>query len=69
MSKRGGENIYPAETEDCLLSHSVVFNAQVIGVPDKRLQNEVGVYLTLNENNFTTDDEIIDMLKKYWSVY
>ena len=67
MSKRGGENIYPAETEDCLLGHEVVFNAQVIGVPDKRLQNEVGVYLTLNENSFSTDDEIIDMLKKYWS--
>jgi len=65
MFQRGGENIYPAETEDCLLSHEVVFNAQVIGVPDKRLGNEVGVYLTLTENSFTADNEVIEMLKKY----
>jgi long-chain acyl-CoA synthetase len=34
MIIRGGENIYPKEIEDVLLSHPSVLEAAVIGVPD-----------------------------------
>ena len=34
MIIRGGENIYPAEIESCLMSHESVANAAVFGLPD-----------------------------------
>ena len=37
MIIRGGENISPAEVEDCLLTHPDIVEAAVIGVPDSRL--------------------------------
>ena len=38
MVIRGGENIFPREIEDFLLTHGDVLDVQVIGVPDKQLR-------------------------------
>jgi fatty-acyl-CoA synthase len=38
---RGGENIYPREIEEFLLTHPDVQDAQVIGVPDERYGEEL----------------------------
>jgi acyl-CoA synthetase (AMP-forming)/AMP-acid ligase II len=35
MIVRGGENIYPRESEEVLYHHSKIQEASVIGVPDK----------------------------------
>jgi fatty-acyl-CoA synthase len=37
----GGVNIYPQETENCLLSHSKVDDVAVIGVPDTEMGEQV----------------------------
>ena len=38
---RGGENIYPREVEEFLLTHPHIADAQVIGVPDERYGEEL----------------------------
>ena len=47
MLIRGGENIYPAEIEEFLLEHPDVAQAQVFGVPDARLGEEVAAWIVL----------------------
>ena len=41
MILRGGENVYPAEIEAFLHKHPNVADVQVIGVPDRRLGEQV----------------------------
>jgi fatty-acyl-CoA synthase len=41
MIIRGGENIYPREIEEFLLSHPAIADAQVFGVPDEKFGEEV----------------------------
>ena len=41
MIIRGGENVYPREIEEYLLTHPDVVDVQVIGVPSERYGEEV----------------------------
>jgi len=41
MIIRGGENIYPKEIENYLLTHPDISDAQVIGVNDERMGEEI----------------------------
>jgi fatty-acyl-CoA synthase len=45
MIIRGGENIYPREIEDLLFKHNSVGEVAVVGLPDDRLGEVVGVFL------------------------
>jgi len=45
MLIRGGENIYPAEIEAFLLTHPDVSDAQVVGVPDPEMGEEVFAFV------------------------
>uniref|UniRef100_A0A0N4ZIK8 Medium-chain acyl-CoA ligase ACSF2, mitochondrial n=1 Tax=Parastrongyloides trichosuri TaxID=131310 RepID=A0A0N4ZIK8_PARTI len=49
MIIRGGENIYPAEIEQLLLSIPEVLEANVVGVPSKRFGEEVCAWVVLKE--------------------
>jgi fatty-acyl-CoA synthase len=56
----GGENVYPAEVEDALLSLDGVADAAVLGVPDDRW-GEVGVAFVVLEPGATlTADDIVE---------
>lgn len=48
---RGGENIYPREIEDQLLSHDAVQNAAVIGLPDPVYGEIVCACVILHESS------------------
>ncbi|MDH3754727.1 MAG: AMP-binding protein [Acidimicrobiia bacterium] len=47
MIIRGGENLYPREIEEFLLTHPAVADAQVIGVPDQRYGEELMAWIQL----------------------
>ncbi len=49
MVIRGGENLYPAEIEALLMTHPAVEQAQVVGVPDPDLGEELYAFLILRE--------------------
>jgi acyl-CoA synthetase (AMP-forming)/AMP-acid ligase II len=45
MIIRGGENIYPREIENVLLSHPAVADVAVVGVPDQFWGEEVAAVI------------------------
>ncbi|KAI1884356.1 hypothetical protein AGOR_G00225570 [Albula goreensis] len=58
MIIRGGENIYPAEIEQFLHTHPKVLEAQVIGVRDERMGEEVCACIKLKNGLECTAEEI-----------
>ncbi|KAH6662416.1 hypothetical protein F5X68DRAFT_144984, partial [Plectosphaerella plurivora] len=62
-----GENISPAEIEDCLLKHPMVREACVVGLHDKRLGEVVTVFLRGAGDNTPrpSDDQIRQWVSQY----
>ena len=58
---RGGENIYPREIEEFLMTHPGIRDVQVVGVPSDKYGEEVTAFIQLNGGAEITADEI----KKY----
>ena len=58
MLIRGGENVYPREIEEFLFRHPKVQAAQVFGVPDPRLGEEVCAWIVLKPGQRATPEEI-----------
>jgi fatty-acyl-CoA synthase len=58
MLIRGGENVYPREIEEFLFRHPKVQAAQVFGVPDPRLGEEVCAWIVLKPGQSATPAEI-----------
>jgi fatty-acyl-CoA synthase len=57
MIVSGGENVYPVEVEDCLMSHPAVVDAAVVGVPDEEFGQRLVAYVV--SNGPVTEDELI----------
>jgi fatty-acyl-CoA synthase len=63
MIIRGGENIYPAEIEAFLMRHPKVSEAQIIGVPDTFMGEEVAAVIKLKPGETASEDELRDYCK------
>ena len=63
MLKVGGENVAAIEIETCLQKHAAVKLAQVVGIPDIRLQEVPAAYIELNPDASTTEEELIEFCK------
>ena len=58
MLIRGGENVYPREIEEFLLTHPQVQSAQVFGVPDARYGEEVCAWIVPRPGAAPGEDDI-----------
>ena len=63
MVIRGGENIYPREIEEVLFEHPGVAGAQVIGVPDVRMGEELMAWVQVREGIELTEDDVRDFCR------
>jgi len=69
MIKCGGENIFPAEVERCLLTHPAIAEAAVFGVPDPHW-GEVAVAAVVQRNGGTlTEAEVIEYVRSRLAGY
>lgn len=56
----GGENIYPAEVEDCLLNHPSIADVGVIGTSDEKWGEAIKAVVVIKKGEKVTQEEIID---------
>ncbi|XP_076352320.1 medium-chain acyl-CoA ligase ACSF2, mitochondrial-like isoform X2 [Tachypleus tridentatus] len=63
MINRGGENIYPQEVEEFLLSLPDVAEVQVAGVPDQRMGEEACAWVKLKGGSTVTETELREYCK------
>lgn len=59
----GGENVSPEEVEDILHRHPAIRQAQVVGVPDERLQEVCAAFIVLNEGSALSKQELGEWAK------
>jgi fatty-acyl-CoA synthase len=60
MIIRGGENLYPAEIEQFLMRHPKIADAQVIGVPDAFMGEEMAAFIRLKPDEELTEAALRD---------
>lgn len=60
MIIRGGENIYPREIEELLLTMPEITDVQVVGIPDKKYGEIVGAFVILKKSADFTEADIRD---------
>ncbi len=62
--QKGTETIFPAVIEEVLFAFPGISNAQVFGVPDKALGEEIAAWIKLEEGASVTAEEIQKYLKE-----
>jgi fatty-acyl-CoA synthase len=60
MVIRGGENLYPAEIEQFLVRHPKIADAQVIGVPDAYMGEEMAALIRLKPDEQLNEEALRD---------
>jgi fatty-acyl-CoA synthase len=58
MIIRGGENIYPREIEEFLYTNPKIADVQVVGLPDAKLGETVGVWIRLRAGQAMDEAEL-----------
>jgi fatty-acyl-CoA synthase len=60
---RGGENVYPKEVENLLLTMPAVHDAQVAGIPSQKYGEEVAAFVIIKPGQTVTEKEVIDFCR------
>jgi len=69
MVIRGGENIYPREIEEFLMTNPAIADVQVIGVPDERYGEELCAWVRPKASMTLTEDEVRSFCKGRIATY
>ena len=69
MIVSGGENIYPAEVENALMSHKEILDAAVVGIPDDKWGESVIGFVVVGESKTLSEDEIISYVRTQIAAY
>ncbi|MFA6930514.1 MAG: AMP-binding protein [Lentisphaeria bacterium] len=69
MIIRGGENIYPREIEEFLMSHPKVEQAEVVGIPDNRYGEIAGAFIIPRIGNIVEEDELSEFCRQNIAFY
>jgi len=63
MIIRGGENIYPREIEEYLLSMPGIRDVQVAGIPSKKYGEQVGAFIIKHDGADIKEEDVVDYCK------
>ena len=63
MIVSGGENVFPAEVEDLIASHSEVIETAVIGVDDEVFGQVLWAYVVLREPEALSEQDVTEFVK------
>lgn len=66
---RNGQNIYPRDVEEVLAQHPTVLECAVVGVPSDKHGEEVKAYITLQEGQSATAEELIAYTQQFLANY
>jgi fatty-acyl-CoA synthase len=66
---RGGENVYPKEVENLLLSMPSIYDAQIVGIPSEKHGEEVAAFVILKPGAQASEKEVIDFCKERISFF
>ncbi|HYN86090.1 MAG TPA: long-chain fatty acid--CoA ligase [Pyrinomonadaceae bacterium] len=69
MIIRGGENIYPRETDELLYTHPAVAEAATFGVPDELYGEEVVAHVVLREGAEASGEELSEFCRARLAEY
>lgn len=61
----GGENISTIELEDVLYKHPDILEVSVVAKPDERWGESPCAFITLKQNRFTSENEILDYCREH----
>jgi fatty-acyl-CoA synthase len=69
MIVSGGENVFPAEVEDCLSRHDAVVEAAAIGVDDEDYGKRLRAFVVLADGADVSEDDLKAYVKKNLARY
>ncbi len=69
MIVSGGENVFPAEVEDCLVRHPEVVEAAAIGVEDKQFGQRLRAFVVLRDAESVSEDDLKAHVKAHLARY
>jgi acyl-CoA synthetase (AMP-forming)/AMP-acid ligase II len=69
MIVSGGENVYPAEVEDCLVRHPDVVEAAAVGVTDAQFGQRLRAFVVVRDRNAVSEDDLCDHVKRHLARY
>ncbi len=63
MIVSGGENLFPSEVEELLITHDAIEEASVIGVEDAEFGKRLAAFVVLRPGRALTDEQVRDYVK------